>query len=356
MTAPTAPASSTTASNALADTFFNWDLIARTFPRLLTEGLLNTLVIAAGAIVLGIVIALLAAMLLLSKRWWVRLPARLYVDVFRGLPVIITVMLVGVGLPAAGIRPFGTDPFGYAILAIGIISGAYTAEIFRSGIQSVDTGQLQAARSLGMSYLTAMRLVVVPQGVRRVLPAMAGQFVKDIKESSLVYLLGLAAGQRELYFIAQEEVARTYNSSPSSRPASAISRSRSRSPTSSTTWTAACARARAPTRRHRSPRPPSRTYRSPPSEPAGPVEESPDDHDQPARPGRCDRHPRPARRPPGRRPGQELRQDDRAAGHHPRRPPGRDPLPHRPVRLRQVHAPEVPQPAGDPRLGRDLAR
>ncbi|MET9759408.1 amino acid ABC transporter permease [Streptomyces sp. NPDC006372] len=202
------------ASEALLNTFFNWDLIAQTFPRLITEGLLNTLVIAAGAIVLGVVIALLAAMLLLSERRLVRLPARVYVDVFRGLPVIITVMLVGVGLPAAGIRPFGTDPFGYAILAIGIISGAYTAEIFRSGIQSVDPGQLQAARSLGLSYLKAMRLVVVPQGIRRVLPAMAGQFVKDIKESSLVYLLGLAAGQRELYFIAQEEVARTYNSSP----------------------------------------------------------------------------------------------------------------------------------------------
>ncbi|MGR3931714.1 amino acid ABC transporter permease [Streptomyces sp. BRA346] len=202
------------ASNALADTFFNWDLIAQTFPRLITEGVLNTLTIAAGAIVLGVVIALVAAMLLLSNRWYVRLPARLYVDVFRGLPVIITVMLVGVGLPAAGIRPFGTDPFGYAVLAIGIISGAYTAEIFRSGIQSVDAGQLQAARSLGLSYLKAMRLVVVPQGIRRVLPAMTGQFVKDIKESSLVYLLGLAVGQRELYFIAQEEVARTYNSSP----------------------------------------------------------------------------------------------------------------------------------------------
>ncbi|MFF4260166.1 amino acid ABC transporter permease [Streptomyces sp. NPDC001663] len=202
------------ASNALADTFFDWGVIAETFPRLISEGLLNTLAIAAGAIVLGVVIALAAAMLLLSNRWWVRLPARLYVDVFRGLPVIITVMLVGVGLPAAGIRPFGTDPLGYAVLAIGIISGAYTAEIFRSGIQSVDPGQLQAARSLGLSYLKAMRLVVVPQGIRRVLPAMTGQFVKDIKESSLVYLLGLAVGQRELYFIAQEEVARTYNSSP----------------------------------------------------------------------------------------------------------------------------------------------
>ena len=200
--------------NPLLHTFFNWKLIAGTFPRLLTEGLLNTILIAAGAIGVGIAIALFTAMLLLSSRWWIRLPARIYVDVFRGLPVIITVMLVGVGLPAAGIRPFGTNPFGYAILAIGIISGAYTAEIFRSGIQSVDPGQLQAARSLGMSYLRAMRLIVVPQGIRRVLPALAGQFVKDIKESSLVYLLGLAVGQRELFFIAQEEVARTYNSSP----------------------------------------------------------------------------------------------------------------------------------------------
>jgi polar amino acid transport system permease protein len=202
------------ASAALFDTFFNWDIIVRTFPRLITEGLLNTLIIAAGAIVLGVVIALVAALLLLSERRWVRLPARIYVDVFRGLPVIITVLLVGVGLPAAGIRPFGTSPVGYAIMAIGIISGAYTAEIFRSGIQSVDPGQMQAARSLGLSYLKAMRLVVVPQGIRRIMPAMAGQFVKDIKESSLVYLLGLSVGQREMFFIAHEEVARTYNSSP----------------------------------------------------------------------------------------------------------------------------------------------
>jgi polar amino acid transport system permease protein len=199
---------------AFVRTFLNWEIIRGTFPRLLGEGLGNTLLIALLSIILGVVIGLCFAVLLLSKRWRVRLPARLYVDVFRGLPVVLTVMLIGVGVPAAGFRPFGTDAFGYAVLAIGIISGAYSAEIFRSGIQSVDPGQMQAARSLGMGYLTAMRLIVVPQGIRRVLPAMAGQFVKDVKESSLVYVLGLAAGQRELFFIAQEEVARTYNSSP----------------------------------------------------------------------------------------------------------------------------------------------
>jgi polar amino acid transport system permease protein len=200
--------------NPFVRTFLNWQVILDTFPRLLAEGLRNTLLIASLSIVLGVVIGLFLAVLLLSKRWWVRLPARIYVDVFRGLPVVLTVMLIGVGLPAAGFRPFGSDAFGYAVMAIGVISGAYSAEIFRSGIQSVDPGQMQAARSLGMGYLTAMRLVVVPQGVRRVLPAQAGQFVKDVKESSLVYVLGLSLGERELFFIAQEEVARTYNSSP----------------------------------------------------------------------------------------------------------------------------------------------
>lgn len=200
--------------NPFVNTFLNGEVILQTFPRLLAEGLRNTLLIAFLSIVVGVFIGMAMAVLLLSKRWWLRLPARVYVDVFRGLPVLLTVMLIGIGLPASGFRPFGREAFGYAVLAIGIISGAYLAEIFRSGIQSVEPGQMQAARSLGMSYGTAMRLVVIPQGIRRVLPAITGQFVKDVKESSLVYILGLGVGQRELFFIAQEEVARTYNSSP----------------------------------------------------------------------------------------------------------------------------------------------
>ncbi|MDT7803395.1 MAG: polar amino acid transport system permease protein [Actinomycetota bacterium] len=194
-------------------TFFDFGEILNVLPALLTEGLRNTLLIAVLAIVFGVVAGVLLAMLLLSRRRLVRLPARIYVDVLRGLPAIVTVSLVGVGLPAAGLRPFGREPLGYAVLAIALISAAYSAEIFRSGIQAVPSGQLHAARSLGMPYLTAMRVVVVPQGVRNVLPALAGQFIIDIKESALVYLLGLGLGQRELYFIAQERQAATYNSS-----------------------------------------------------------------------------------------------------------------------------------------------
>lgn len=194
-------------------TFFDLDEILGVLPTLLTEGLRNTLLIAVLAIALGVLAGVLLAMLLLSRRRLVRLPARLYVDVFRGLPAIVTVSLVGLGLPAAGIRLFGREPLGYAVLAIALVSAAYSAEILRSGIQSVPRGQLHAARSLGMPYLTAMRVVVVPQGIRNVLPALAGQFIIDIKESALVYLLGLGIGQRELYFIAEERQAATYNSS-----------------------------------------------------------------------------------------------------------------------------------------------
>jgi len=195
-------------------TFFDWRQIGNALPSLLTEGMRNTLLIAFLAILFGLVGGMLLAVLLLSRYRFVRLPARAYVDVFRGLPAIVTVSLVGIGLPAAGLRLFGRAPLGYAVLAIGLISAAYCAEIFRSGIQAVPPGQLQAGRALGMSYLQTMRLVVVPQGVRNVLPALTGQFIVDVKESALVYLLGLAVGQRELYFIAQEQQAASYNSSP----------------------------------------------------------------------------------------------------------------------------------------------
>jgi polar amino acid transport system permease protein len=198
---------------AFLHTFFDWDEMRQVLPSLLTEGIRNTLFIAFFAALLGLLIGMVLALMLLARSVVVRLPARIYVDIFRGLPAILTISLVGLGLPAAQIRPFGRSPLGYAVLAVGLISGAYCAEIFRSGIQSVNDGQMQAGRSLGMSYLQTMRKVVVPQGIRNVLPALTNRFIIDIKESSLVYLLGLTVGQRELYFIAHEQQATSYNSS-----------------------------------------------------------------------------------------------------------------------------------------------
>ena len=185
-------------------TFFDLHQIADVFPSLLSDGLLNTLEISALAIVFGTTIGMTLATLLVSRRWYLRAPARVYVDIFRGLPIIVTVMMVGLGLPIAGLRIFGRNSYPYAILALALVSGAYMSEIFRSGIQSVDRGQMEAARSLGLSYLGAMRRVIVPQGVRRVLPALTNQFVAMVKDSSLVYLLGLLASQRELFSIAKD--------------------------------------------------------------------------------------------------------------------------------------------------------
>jgi polar amino acid transport system permease protein len=182
-------------------------------PSLLEQGLRNTLLISVFALALGLALGLLLSVLLISPRWWVRLPARIYVDVLRGLPAIVTVSLVGLGLPVAGVAIFGTSPFGYAVLAVGLISAAYIAEIFRSGIQAVPLGQTEAGRSLGMSHLQTLWIIVIPQGIRNILPALANQFIVAVKESALVYLLGLTAGQRDLYFIASTWVSQTYNSS-----------------------------------------------------------------------------------------------------------------------------------------------
>lgn len=198
----------------LFHTFFDWSQISPILPLLVEVGFLNTIALAALAILIGLVIGMTLALMLLSSKVAVRAPARAYVDVFRGLPIILTIVLIGEGLPIAGVRPFGRNAYPYAALALGMVSGAFISEIFRSGIQSVERGQLEAARSLGMPYLTAMRLIVVPQGVRRILPALTNQFIAMIKDSSLVYLLGLLVSQRELFSIANDATAATGNLSP----------------------------------------------------------------------------------------------------------------------------------------------
>ena len=107
----------------------------------------------------------------------------------------------------------GNNPYPLGIAALGLMAAAYVGEIFRSGIQSVEPGQMEAARALGFSYPSSMRLVVVPQGVRRVLPALMNQFI-SLKASSLVYFLGLVANQRELFQVGRDLNAQTGNLSP----------------------------------------------------------------------------------------------------------------------------------------------
>lgn len=197
----------------LQQTFFDLDAMREALPDLLTVGLPNTLLLAVTAGAIGTVLGMVLAVGQLSTHWWLRLPARIYTDVFRGLPAAVTILLIGVGLSPVAMQLWGSNPYPLGILALSLIAAAYIGEIFRSGIQSVDKGQLEASRALGMPRSTAMRLVVIPQGVRRVLPALVNQLISLIKESSLVYFLGLLASQRELFRIGQDYAANTGNQS-----------------------------------------------------------------------------------------------------------------------------------------------
>ena len=168
-------------------TFFDFDAMWQVFPQLLGTGLVNTLVISVWATVIGIVLGMVVAIMGISKTRWLRWPARVYTDIFRGLPAILTILLIGQGFARLSQQLFGPSPYPLGILALSLIASAYIGEIFRAGIQSIDRGQLEACRALGISYGSAMRLVVVPQGVRRVLPALVNQFIAIVKDSSLVY-------------------------------------------------------------------------------------------------------------------------------------------------------------------------
>jgi polar amino acid transport system permease protein len=198
----------------LLHTFFDIPAMLQVFPQLLMTGLKNTLIISICATVLGTVIGMVLALMGISPTRWLRAPARVYTDIFRGLPAILTILLIGQGLARFSQSIFGPSPYPLGIFALSLISSSYIGEIFRAGIQAVDKGQLEACRALGLSYGKAMRLVVVPQGIRRVLPALVNQFIGIVKDSSLVYFLGLLTGERELYRVGQDAAVLSGNLSP----------------------------------------------------------------------------------------------------------------------------------------------
>ncbi len=131
---------------------------------MIPSGLKNTLMLAVASTLLGIAIGLVLAVMGISRSAWIRTPARVYTDIFRGLPAIVTILLIGQGFARIGRQLFGPSPYPLGILALSLIAGAYIGEIFRSGIQSVERGQLEACRALGMTYPKGMRLIVIPQG------------------------------------------------------------------------------------------------------------------------------------------------------------------------------------------------
>ncbi|MCV7290793.1 ABC transporter permease subunit [Mycolicibacterium wolinskyi] len=198
----------------LADSFLDWELYKQAIPDLFKTGLPNTLILTVSASIIGLVLGMVLAVAGISRSAWLRWPARVYTDIFRGLPEVVIILLIGLGIgPVVGSLT-SNNPYPLGIAALGLMAAAYIGEIFRSGIQSVEAGQLEASRALGFSYAASMRLVVVPQGVRRVLPALMNQFISLLKASSLVYFLGLIANQRELFQVGRDLNAQTGNLSP----------------------------------------------------------------------------------------------------------------------------------------------
>ena len=200
--------------DAIGSIFFNFESMLEVLPALATYGLMNTLILAATATVIGIFLGLVLALMGLSQVWIIRLSARIYTDVFRGLPAILTILLIGQGL-APLINPItGGNPYPLGILALSLIASAYIGEIFRAGIQSINKGQMEASRALGMTRQASMLLVIVPQGIRTVLPSLVNQFIMIVKDSSLVFFLGLLLHQRELFRVGQDASVLEGNLSP----------------------------------------------------------------------------------------------------------------------------------------------
>ena len=184
---------------------FNWDLVMNSFPLLLT-GAVVTVKITALSVALGVIIGLFVGVARICHVAPLRVLAAIYVDFLRGTPLLVQIFLIYFALPV--ITGQRVDPFFAAIASCGINSGAYVAEIFRAGIQSIDAGQREAGRSLGMSWMQTMRYIIVPQAFKRVIPPLGNEFIALLKDSSLVSVIGF----EELTRRGQLIIARTYGS------------------------------------------------------------------------------------------------------------------------------------------------
>ncbi|MFI5712142.1 amino acid ABC transporter permease [Kribbella sp. NPDC051620] len=188
----------------IGDVFFRPALIKAAFTEGLPEALLKTLEYTAGAFVIGLVGGTVLALMRLSSVGPYRWLATAYIEFFRGLPAIVVFIAFSL-LPLAfeGMTiPF--DPYGVVWLALGIVAAAYMAEVIRAGIQAVPKGQVEAARSLGMPPGLALRKIVLPQAFRIVLPALANDLILLVKDSSLVFIIGVSTSANELTGFGRE--------------------------------------------------------------------------------------------------------------------------------------------------------
>ena len=184
---------------------FNFDLVVTSFPLLLL-GAGVTIKITAMSVALGVLIGLFVGIARICRVKPLRFLAAVYVDFFRGTPLLVQIFLFYFAVPV--ITGQRIDPYVAAVGSCGINSGAYVAEIFRAGIQSIDKGQMEAGRSLGMTWVQTMRYIIVPQAFKRVIPPLGNEFIALLKDSSLVSVIGF----EELTRRGQLIIAKTYGS------------------------------------------------------------------------------------------------------------------------------------------------
>ncbi|MEV0999595.1 amino acid ABC transporter permease [Nonomuraea sp. NPDC050202] len=194
------------------ETFFDGEQFVAALPDVLEGFLLNIRIFLISEVLIlaiGLLVAL-ARGIRTPAFFPIRALATLYTDVFRGVPTILVIYLIGFGLPALKLQGIPSDKATLGIIALTLSYGAYVAEVFRSGIESVHPSQVAAARSLGLSHLKTMRFVVVPQATRRVVPPLLNDFVSLQKDTALVATIGPLEALRQ----AQMHTFNTFDYTP----------------------------------------------------------------------------------------------------------------------------------------------
>lgn len=183
----------------------DFELIQRALPILLM-GAGVTIEITAFSVAIGFFIGLFVGIARISQFKILRIMTAVYADCIRGTPLLVQIFLIYFALPMAiGQR---VEPFIAAVAACGINSGAYVSEIFRAGIQAIDVGQMEAGRSLGLTWWQTMRFIILPQAFKNILPPLGNEFIAMLKDSSLVSVIGF----EELTRRGQLIIAQTYGS------------------------------------------------------------------------------------------------------------------------------------------------
>jgi polar amino acid transport system permease protein len=190
----------------MIETFFNLEIVKAAWPIILA-GLGNTVMLSLVVVPLGLIGGLALAMLASVRKPWVRYPLMAWVDFFRAFPPLVLLIFLFAGLPFAGLELGG---FACVCIAFFLNTGAYYGEILRAGIESVPSGQTEAARSTGLGRFQTMIYVVLPQAVRNVLPDLVSNTVEVVKLTSIASVVALP----ELLYSADMARSVTFNSSP----------------------------------------------------------------------------------------------------------------------------------------------